>query len=117
MIHNAMRRRSRLPAGAAALFLLLAGCASPEANDTENGNPAEPPAASSSSTGAPTPSPAGTTSQAGQTLVMDESKPVSFAIPALERTGDIIETGLREDNTLEVPPDHEGAPASWKMAP
>lgn len=39
--------------------------------------------------------------------------PVSFAIPALDRKAEIIETGLRKDNTLEVPPDDEGAPASW----
>lgn len=38
---------------------------------------------------------------------------MSFTIPALDRTGEIIETGLRDDNTLEVPPEHEGAPASW----
>lgn len=35
---------------------------------------------------------------------------MNFAIPALDRAAEIIETGLREDNTLEVPPDNEGAP-------
>ncbi|GAA2175547.1 hypothetical protein GCM10009784_18350 [Arthrobacter parietis] len=44
---------------------------------------------------------------------MDASKPVSFTIPALDRQAEIIETGLRDDDTLEVPPEHEGAPASW----
>ncbi|WP_253905176.1 class F sortase [Arthrobacter sp. H14] len=46
-------------------------------------------------------------------LAMEPSKPVGFSIPALDRQDDIIKTGLREDNTLEVPPEHEGAPASW----
>lgn len=44
---------------------------------------------------------------------MDASQPVSFSIPVLERQSELIETGLREDNSLEVPPDSEGAPASW----
>ncbi|SDI87343.1 Sortase family protein [Arthrobacter subterraneus] len=113
MIHSAISRRSRLPAGAAVLLLLLAGCASPDANDTDNGNPAESPitlSAPAEASASPTPD---TVEQAEQALVMEASTPVSLAIPTLERTGEIIETGLREDNTLEVPPDHEGAPASW----
>ncbi|WP_035769412.1 sortase domain-containing protein [Arthrobacter castelli] len=44
---------------------------------------------------------------------MDASRPVSLTIGALDRTSKIIETGLRDDRTLEVPPEHEGAPASW----
>lgn len=114
MIHSAKIRRSRLPAGAAALLLLVAGCASPEANDTDN--PVQSPAASSSSvevSASPSP-PLSSAEQADQTPpAMEASRPASFAIPALERTGEIIETGLREDKTLEVPPDNEGAPASW----
>lgn len=44
---------------------------------------------------------------------MDESPPVGFTIEALDRESKIIQTGLREDHTLEVPPGYEGAPASW----
>ena len=44
---------------------------------------------------------------------MGPSAPVSFSIPALDRQAKIIETGLRDDGTLEVPPEYEGAPASW----
>lgn len=44
---------------------------------------------------------------------MPSSQPASFSIPALDRQAKIIKTGLRDDRTLEVPPEHEGAPASW----
>lgn len=111
MIQGMKSRRSRFAAGAAALIFLTVGCGSPhiDANEiaTNSATAASPSAAASS---APAPS---STEQADAVRVMEASLPVSFAIPALERTGDIIETGLRKDNTLEVPPDHEGAPASW----
>jgi LPXTG-site transpeptidase (sortase) family protein len=44
---------------------------------------------------------------------MGPSKPVTLRIPALDRESELIETGLREDNRLDVPPGDEGSPASW----
>ena len=44
---------------------------------------------------------------------MDASKPVRLRIPALDRESELIETGLRDDDRLEVPPGDEGSPASW----
>lgn len=113
MFHWVTSRRSRFPPGAAALLLLVAGCASPAVNNAGHTETPTPSRTASSPAEAPAvPGPA-TAEASGAALAMDASKPVRFAIPALDRTGEIIETGLREDNTLEVPPEHEGAPASW----
>ncbi|WP_245580363.1 sortase domain-containing protein [Arthrobacter castelli] len=71
---------------------------------------AEPtPSSSGSAANAAATPPAGTPIQDG----MESSQPVSLTIEALGRHSAIIETGLREDRTLEVPPEGEGAPASW----
>lgn len=107
------RRRSR--AGAAALFLLLTGCA-PTGGDTGSGSPAASKLSASTvptsarPTGEPNPD---STEPPAVAPVMEQSPPVSFSIEALDREGGIIETGLRQDGSLEVPPEHEGAPASW----
>lgn len=114
MIHSAISRRSRSFAGAAALLIVLAGCASPDTNGTGNGESSPAPSASSSQATTPPASPSpGPTEEPGESAGLAASTPVSFTIPALDRTAEIIETGLREDNTLAVPPEHEGAPASW----
>ena len=113
---SARDRRLRLAAGAALLLLPLTSCGTTTAE-----SPGNAPVASSSPSSVappqpPSPSEAPSSSAADvppDALAMDASKPVSFAIPALDRQSGIIETGLREDNTLEVPPEHEGAPASW----
>lgn len=39
--------------------------------------------------------------------------PVSFEIPAIGAGSELLHLGLREDNTLEVPPGDPGSPASW----
>lgn len=111
MMHHGMGRRLRLTAGAAALLFTLTACGA--AND------AEPMAATAPPTASPTAEPSA--SAAPETaepttpapLAMAASTPVSVSIPALDRTADLIETGIREDRTLEVPPDEEGSPASW----
>ncbi|WP_253905014.1 sortase domain-containing protein [Arthrobacter sp. H14] len=114
MIHSEKGRRRRLRAGAAVLLLLLTGCGSTggdsAAPDTETPD--------SSTTALVRPGPSAQPNSTEQSLpavapVMEESRPVSFTIDALDREADIIETGLREDRTLQVPPEHEGAPASW----
>jgi LPXTG-site transpeptidase (sortase) family protein len=112
-------RRLRLTAGAAVL-LFLSGCA---ATDTGEQRPAAP-SASEAPSSPPEPSPtAEPETPAAEApaedvprsveLAMDASKPVRLRIPALDRESDLIETGLREDNRLDVPPGDEGSPASW----
>ena len=46
-------------------------------------------------------------------LALGPSKPVTLSIPSLDVESNLIETGLRDDRTLEVPPGDEGSPASW----
>ncbi|WP_347754273.1 sortase [Agrococcus sp. ProA11] len=111
MMHHGMGRRLRLTAGAAALLFTLTACGA--ANDAEP-MAATAPAVTSAAPG-PTPSAAPETAPASEqaTLEMAASTPVSVSIPAIDRTADLIETGIREDRALEVPPDEEGSPASW----
>ncbi|WP_028281036.1 class F sortase [Arthrobacter sp. H5] len=44
---------------------------------------------------------------------MEASTPVSFSIPAIGAGSELLSLGLRENGSLEVPPDGPGAPASW----
>ncbi|WP_159803031.1 class F sortase [Arthrobacter zhaoguopingii] len=106
------RRRSRLAAAAAAFFL-LSGCAA-EAPAKMLENPptrSAPPSA--------TPAPATTAPQvqtpttAPELPVLPESRPDSFRIPSTGATSDLLSLGLRDNGSLEVPPDGPGAPASW----
>jgi LPXTG-site transpeptidase (sortase) family protein len=111
-------RRLRLAAGAAVLLFFLSGCAAA-------GTSSEQPAASSgpeAPSAAPEPEPTATAEPPAEApedlprsveLAMDASKPVRLRIPALDRESELIETGLRDDNRLEVPPGDEGSPASW----
>jgi hypothetical protein len=111
-------RRLRLPAGAAVLLIALSGCA---AADSDSGSPA-PTTSQTAPPATPEPSSEAASSQPeapakdlprSVELAMDASRPVSLSIPALDRMSDLIETGLRSDNRLEVPPGDEGSPASW----
>ncbi|MGJ9373291.1 sortase domain-containing protein [Nesterenkonia sp. CF4.4] len=43
----------------------------------------------------------------------EAAPPASFAIPAIDAGSDLLHLGLRENNTLEVPPGDPGSPASW----
>jgi len=44
---------------------------------------------------------------------MDASAPVSVNIASIDLDTALIETGMRDDGTLEVPPGEEGSPGSW----
>ncbi|WP_268878015.1 class F sortase [Arthrobacter cheniae] len=44
---------------------------------------------------------------------MPASAPVSFSIPSIGAQSELLSTGLRDNGSLEVPPDGPGAPASW----
>jgi LPXTG-site transpeptidase (sortase) family protein len=111
-------RRLRLPAGAAVLLFFLTGCAAAgtaSPPETASSTPEAPPAAADPApTASPEPSAEPETDLPRSVeLALGPSKPVSVRIPALDRTSELIETGLRDDNRLEVPPGDEGSPASW----
>ncbi|GAB3546280.1 hypothetical protein GCM10027404_06380 [Arthrobacter tumbae] len=117
MNNSAQERRLRLAAGAALLFLSLTSCGTTTAAPPESA-PVPSPSQSSAAPAQSSPSAEAPPSSAVDAPpdgpgAMDPSAPVSFAIPTLDRQAKVIETGLREDNTLEVPPENEGAPASW----
>lgn len=112
MMLRSNRRRLRLTAGAAALAILLAGCAS-AGGKAEPAPSASAPAGASPAATEPVETPAPGADATPDPLVMSASAPVSIRIPALELDSPLIETGMRADGTLEVPPGHEGAPASW----
>jgi sortase (surface protein transpeptidase) len=45
--------------------------------------------------------------------VLAASAPVTLEIPSIGVRTDLLSLGLRENQSLEVPPDGPGAPASW----
>jgi sortase (surface protein transpeptidase) len=45
--------------------------------------------------------------------VLSASPPVTLDIPSIGVRSDLLSLGLRENQSLEVPPDGPGAPASW----
>jgi hypothetical protein len=64
------------------------------------------PVPSSSATAAPS-----VQAQAQAPMVMAASRPVRVLIPAIGVDSDLMDLGLQDDGTLEVPP--EGFPAGW----
>ncbi|WP_369699688.1 class F sortase [Nesterenkonia sp. Act20] len=125
-------RGRRLVAISALGVLLLSGCAGdaegdPAAESTEAA--AETPSAPSSEPSADESSDAEPTEEAteeateatpspeseGDTepAAMEASEPVSFSAPAIDAGSDLLHLGLRENDTLEVPPGAPGSPASW----
>lgn len=114
------RRFHPFAAGTAFLMLLVSGCGAAAGVGPNAEEPPAPSAATSAASSVSTDSASSrdpgtkeTQSVPADAQAMGESQPVGFAIPALGRRSKIIETGLREDGTLEVPPAYEGAPASW----
>ncbi|MFZ3417273.1 class F sortase, partial [Arthrobacter sp. 3Tela_A] len=100
-------RRAGLRPGAAALLLVLAGCSSPPAAELEPGPSSSPPSAAAA------PSPAAGTSSPSAAAAPAPSLPLSLRIPATGTESSLLHLGLREDGSLEVPPEGPGAPASW----
>lgn len=116
------RRRYSLASAAVAL-LLLTGCATnaPVESQGTAGTAATPSSTVTDTPTTPAPSPApspptapGTPAPASTQLpVLPASAPVSFTIPAIGAGSELLSLGLRENGSLEVPPDGPGAPASW----
>lgn len=111
-------RRGGLLASAAVGLLLLAGCAAGNAETSDGGpgatsaSPASPSPGSAVTAPAASPPPA-QAADAKLPAVLPESDPVSMAIPAIGVQSELLSLGLRENKSLEVPPDGPGAPASW----
>ncbi|MER1995874.1 class F sortase [Arthrobacter sp. NPDC055585] len=59
------------------------------------------------------PSPAGGSSSPSAAAAPAPSLPQSLRIPATGTESSLLHLGLREDGSLEVPPEGPGAPASW----
>ncbi len=96
--------RRRWYASAAVTLLLLTSCASnaPTLTVSAKGTTIETGIASTP------PLPA-----ASATAVMAASVPVSLNIPSVGKQSKLVDRGLRNDGTLEVPPGEPGAPAAW----
>jgi len=101
-------RRAGLISCAASLLLVLGACSAAPAPDAPSSAAASS-AAPSSAAAVPAPAPSGP----GTETPAPVSLPQSLAIPATGTQGDLLHLGLREDGSLEVPPEGPGAPASW----
>jgi len=103
-----------------ALFLLT-GCGSGDSPSTAPESPsvassslsAEAPTASTAPPAAPSSTPAAAAQAPAQPAVLPASAPVSLEIPSIGVSTDLLKLGLRDNQSLEVPPDGPGAPASW----
>lgn len=123
MISSPSGRRRNLLVSTAVAAVLLTGCGAPATPQAETSTPpstspsstATPTADASASSPASAPSTPATPAPATAAApdVLPESAPVSFSIPAIGAGSDLLALGLRENGSLEVPPDGPGAPASW----
>ncbi|KRF05179.1 peptidase C60 sortase A and B [Arthrobacter sp. Soil782] len=119
MISSNSGRRRSFAVSAAAALLILTGCGTGTGSeDAQAPTTTAAPATSVPATLAPSASPETSPSaEPSQTPalppVLEASKPVSFSIPTIEAGSELLSLGLRENGSLEVPPDGPGAPASW----
>ncbi|MUK02205.1 sortase [Vibrio cholerae] len=122
MISSPSGRRRNLLVSTVVAAVLLTGCGAPAAPQAETSSQQPSATASSSPSPAPdtsssAPAPATPSSAAANPApaaqFLAESAPVSFTIPAIGAGSDLLSLGLRENGSLEVPPDGPGAPASW----
>ena len=118
MISTKNGRRRGFAVSAATALLILTACGADTPPDSAG------PAAPESATSAPVPSsPAPTPAAPSEApsgapspelpAVLEASKPVSFNIPTISAESELLHLGLRDNGSLEVPPDGPGAPASW----
>ncbi|UWX85648.1 class F sortase [Arthrobacter sp. zg-Y1110] len=104
-------RRAGLMSCAAAALLLLSGCSGTAAPETGAPTTTTTTAAAPAATAAASSQPAAP--QADAPPVLSPSAPVSLSIPATGTESRLLHLGLREDGSLEVPPEPPGSPASW----
>lgn len=115
------RRTGRLWAWAA--VLLLAGGVGTVVLGLRPAGPSGPPPGTSGiaapavvAPAAPSPSPSGTPAAAPPTVAataLDPSVPTGIVIPAIGVDSSLLQLGLQQDGTLEVPPFDKNAPAGW----
>ena len=113
-------RRAGLMTCAAAAAFLATGCAAGPGDGTaaapSTTSPAAPvPASPASPAGAPSGSPSeapGVRAAPGP-RVLEASEPVALEIPATSTRTELLHLGLRENGSLEVPPEGPGSPAGW----
>ncbi|WP_309124294.1 class F sortase [Arthrobacter sp.] len=113
-------RRRNFAVSAAAALLVLTGCGSTDTAPSAQAptTTTTAPTASASAPASASPTPAASTTPTAETApelpaVLEASEPVSFSIPVIGAGSDLLSLGLRENGSLEVPPDGPGAPASW----
>ncbi|MBP2215154.1 class F sortase [Arthrobacter sp. CAN_C5] len=120
MLSSPSGRRGGYFASAAVAALILTGCATEApaqsqetaSPPTVSSTPAVPAPAQTSAPPAPE-TPVASAPAPTQLTVLPESAPVSFSIPAIGAGSELLSLGLRDNGSLEVPPDGPGAPASW----
>lgn len=110
-------RRAGLLAAAAAGLILLTGCAAGPGARPDSTAPtsssARPDGSPASAAPAPPAAPDRPDQAPGLPDALPAADPVSLRIPAIGATSELMKLGLRENKSLEVPPDGPGAPASW----
>ena len=104
------------------LLLPLAGCGAGNNGTPDAGSPPSASAAPSAAAttvaprsavpAPPTSSPAAAPAVAAP-AVLPRSEPVTLEIPAIGVRTELLNLGLRENGSLDVPPTGSGAPASW----
>lgn len=125
MISSSYGHRRGFAVSAVAALLILTGCGSNASTQSETEAPATSAAPSTSASATPQATPSATASSAPAATapapaptaelpaVLEASEPVSFTIPSIGAGSDLLSLGLRDNGSLEVPPDGPGAPASW----
>ncbi len=126
MISKKTGHRWGFTAPAVAALFLLSGCGSSDAPTAapESSSVSATPSSSAAPTATVTPTapptaapssapPAAAPVAPEQPAVLPASTPVTLEIPSIDVSTDLLSLGLRENKSLEVPPDGPGAPASW----
>lgn len=123
MISSTSDRRGCYLASAAVTLLLLAGCTASPPTHTVGLQDSDHTTLSASAPASPTvtapvkpqvsAAPIDSPRPSVPQEFMAASVPVSIRIPSSGTQSELLSLGLRDDGTLEVPPDGPGAPAAW----
>jgi Sortase domain len=123
MTSSTSDRRGRFLASAAVAMLLFTGCTANPSTHTVGLQDSDHTTRSASAPASPnvtapvkpqtSAAPAVSPRPSVPQEVMAASIPVSIQIPSSGTQSELLSLGLRDDGTLEVPPDGPGAPAAW----